>query len=149
MATIHIITVGKIKDSHIQALEQDYLKRLTSLKIQLHELKAHREDREKEGKEVLKKLDELSPCFPITLEEKGQQMASPELSEWLMGKVSQGEKPVLILGGASGHGEEVLKRSKFSLSLGKLTYPHQLARLILVEQIYRTHCIHQGHPYHK
>lgn len=154
MKDLHLIVVGNLNDkngNHIAALEQDYFKRLTNPKLTIHEVRAHSENLEKEAKEVSNKLDEIDKAdklFIVLLTEKGKQFESREFSNWLSLKTEH-QKVVFIIGGAAGHGPNIIERSHFKLSLSELTYPHKLARLILVEQIYRAQTINANHPYHK
>ena len=139
MKDLHLIVVGKLNDKNIEALERDYFKRLTTPKLAIHEVKAHSEDLEKEAKEVSSKLDELSRDenpFIVLLAEYGKQFESVAFSKWLYQK-NETQRIVFIIGGASGHGQAIVNRAHFKLSLSELTYPHKLARLLLVEQIYR------------
>jgi 23S rRNA (pseudouridine1915-N3)-methyltransferase len=151
MKDLHLIVVGKLNDKHIAELEGDYFKRLTSPKLTIHELKSHSENLEKEAKEVSIKLDDLEKSdklFIVLLTEKGKQFESVEFSNWLSIQ-SERQKVVFIIGGAAGHGKNIIDRSHFKLSLSELTYPHKLARLLLVEQIYRAQTIKANHPYNK
>lgn len=151
MRDLHIIVVGKLNDKNIEDLEHDYFKRLTSPKLHIHEARAHSEDLAKEAKEVLTKIDDISKTenpFIVLMMEKGKQFTSVDFSRWLS-NISDRQSVVFVIGGASGHGEEVIKRAHFKLSLSELTYPHKLARLLLVEQIYRAQTIAAGHPYNK
>lgn len=149
MKDLHLIVVGKLNDKNIAQLEMDYFKRLTSPKLTIHEVRAHSENLEKEAKEVAAKLDALEKSdklFIVLLTETGKQFKSMEFSSWLS---SQPQTVVFIIGGAAGHGKSIIDRSHFKLSLSELTYPHKLARLLLVEQIYRAQTIDSNHPYHK
>lgn len=151
MKDLHLIVVGKLNDTNIAELERDYYKRLTSPKLIIHEVRAHSENLEKEAKEVSLKLDELDKgekLFIVLLTEKGKQFGSKDFSDWLS-EHAERQKVVFIIGGASGHGKQVLERAQFKLSLSELTYPHKLARLLLVEQIYRAQTIKANHPYNK
>ena len=151
MRDLHLIVVGKLNDKSIEDLERDYYKRLTTPKLHIHEAKAHSEDLAKEAKEVLAKIDDISKTenpYIVLMMEKGKQFTSVDFSKWLS-NISDRQRVVFIIGGASGHGEEVIKRAHFKLSLSELTYPHKLARLLLVEQIYRAQTIAAGHPYNK
>lgn len=151
MRDLHLIVVGKLNDKNIEDLEKDYYKRLTVPKLHIHEAKAHSEDLNKEAKEVLSKIDDISKTenpYIVLMMEKGKQFTSVDFSKWLSG-ISDRQSVVFVIGGASGHGEEVIKRAHFKLSLSELTYPHKLARLLLVEQIYRAQTIAAGHPYNK
>lgn len=151
MKDLHLIVVGKLGDKNIEELERDYHKRLTSPKLTIHEVRAHSENLEKEAKEVICKLDELEKnetLFIVLLTEKGNQFESRNFSSWLTEK-SDRQTIVFIIGGASGHGKAIIDRAQFKLSLSEFTYPHKLARLLLVEQIYRAQTIKANHPYNK
>ncbi|MFA6238918.1 MAG: 23S rRNA (pseudouridine(1915)-N(3))-methyltransferase RlmH [Bacteriovorax sp.] len=151
MKDLHLIVVGKLNDKNIEELERDYFKRLTFPKLTIHEVRAHSENLDKEAKEVSLKLDELAKnenLFVVLLTEQGMQFGSVDFSLWLYGH-SERKSIVFVIGGASGHGQQVIDRAQFKLSLSELTYPHKLARLLLVEQIYRAQTIRARHPYNK
>ncbi|MGZ3787647.1 MAG: 23S rRNA (pseudouridine(1915)-N(3))-methyltransferase RlmH [Bacteriovorax sp.] len=151
MKDLHLIVVGKLNDKNIEELERDYFKRITSPKLTIHEVKAHSEILDKEAKEVANKLEELSRDenpFIVLLTENGKQFTSVNFSKWLSDK-NETQRIVFIIGGASGHGQAIIDRAHFRLSLSELTYPHKLARLLLVEQIYRAQTIRVNHPYNK
>lgn len=151
MKELHLITVGKLGEKNIEELERDYAKRLTTPKLSIHEVRAHSENLTQEAKEVLSKIEEISKSdkpYVILMMEKGKQFTSVDFSEWLNKKV-ENHTVVFVIGGAAGHGQAVIDRADFKLSLSELTYPHKLARLLLVEQIYRAQTIKSGHPYHK
>lgn len=151
MKDLHLIVVGKLNDKHIEELERDYFKRLTSPRLTIHEVRSHSENLDKEAKEVCSKLDELEKnesSFIVLLTENGKQFESRAFSEWLFEKVER-HRIIFIIGGASGHGSQVIMRSHFKLSLSLFTFPHKLARLLLVEQIYRAQTIKINHPYNK
>jgi 23S rRNA (pseudouridine1915-N3)-methyltransferase len=151
MKELHLIVVGKLADKNIQELENDYLKRIVIPKFSIHEVKAHSENLELESKDVILKISEISKNenpFLVLLTENGKQFNSVDFSKWIFEKNAT-QKIIFIIGGAAGHGEEVIKKAHFKLSLSLLTYPHKLARLLLVEQIYRAVTIKDGHPYHK
>ena len=147
---IHLICLGKLKDISLEAIENDYLKRLTSLKLKIIELKAQAQNPEKEGMDVWDKIQNLNLKSPyiVLLDEKGSQMPSVDFSKWIFDKMSQAKQLVFVLGGAEGHAEFIRNKAQEKLSLSKLTFPHKLARIIMVEQIYRAMTIEQGHPYH-
>ncbi len=151
MKEVHLIVVGKLSDKNIGELEKDYLKRIQNIKFQIHEVKSHSENVDLEAKEVKTKINEISKgenAFIVLLMEMGKQFSSPDFSKWLFDKTPN-QKIIFIIGGAAGHGEEILKLSQFKLSLSQMTLPHKIARLIFVEQIYRAITIKDGHPYHK
>lgn len=151
MKKTHLIVVGKLKDKHLESIENDYLKRLKNSSLVIHEVKANAENQEFEAREVLKKISDLSKSenpFIVTLTEFGKEYDSPDFSKWLFKRVESNSSVVFIIAGATGHGEEVLKLSNESISLSKLTFPHKIARILFVEQFYRAITIHDGHPYH-
>lgn len=151
MKDLHLIVVGKLGDKNIEELERDYFKRLTSPKLTIHEVRAHAENLTKEAKEVLTKISELSKDenpYLVLLAENGKQFTSVNFSKWLY-SVCETQRMIFIIGGAAGHGQEVIDRAHFRLSLSELTYPHKLARLLFVEQIYRAQTIKANHPYNK
>jgi len=146
-----LIVVGKLGDQNIEELERDYYKRLTSPKLTIHEVRAHSENLAKEAKEVTAKINDLSKDenpYVVLLAENGKQFTSVNFSKWLFA-LCETQRIIFVIGGASGHGQEVIDRAQFRLSLSELTYPHKLARLLFVEQIYRAQTIKAGHPYNK
>lgn len=153
MRTIHVITVGKLKESGLIAFEQEYLKRVNKFQVHIHELKAFAEDLSLEGKEVVAKIKELqkqsSNLKIILLMEKGKERDSVEFAQIINQQFNEGRDLAFIIGGASGHGEDVLALPNDKISLSQMTFPHQVARIVLIEQIYRAQTIIAGHPYHK
>ena len=151
MKKSHLIVVGKLKDKNLESIENDYLKRIKSKSLVIHEVKANAENQDFEAKEVLKKIADLSKSdkpYIVTLTEFGKEYESPDFSKWLYKRVENNSSVIFIIAGATGHGPEVLKMSNESLSLSKLTFPHKIARILFVEQFYRAITIHDGHPYH-
>ncbi|MCF8057739.1 MAG: 23S rRNA (pseudouridine(1915)-N(3))-methyltransferase RlmH [Bacteriovoracaceae bacterium] len=152
MKTIHIICVGKNKEKHYLSLEEDYLKRIKTFKLLIHEVRSHEEDLNKEAEEVQKKLSGLSknnqlPFYLLT--ERGKDFNSLQFSQFIENSLNQVGDFALIIGGASGHGDKLYQNALGELSLGRLTFPHKMARLMLVEQLYRSETIMLGHPYNK
>ncbi|MAZ49973.1 MAG: 23S rRNA (pseudouridine(1915)-N(3))-methyltransferase RlmH [Halobacteriovoraceae bacterium] len=137
-----LITVGKLKDTHLEAIEKEYLKRLKTPKLEIIELKASAENKDAEAEFILKKLTPND--FVITLTEWGKEFDSVAFSKWLYTK----SNPVFVICGAEGPGQKLLERSNAKLSLSKMTMPHKLARIVFVEQLYRAQTIYEGHPYH-
>lgn len=151
MKDLHLIVVGKLADKNISELENDYIKRLSQTKFSIHEVKSHSENLDLEAREVKNKIAEIcknESSYIVLLMEMGKQFDSPQFSKWLFEKIPN-QKVIFIIGGAAGHGEEIKKMANFKLSLSEMTYPHKLARLIFVEQIYRAVTIKDSHPYHK
>lgn len=157
---ITIIAVGKIKEKYIQEGIKEFIKRLSrycSLNlIEVDDEKApeNLSQREmeivktKEGQKIITKIPQNS--FIISLEIKGKQLSSEELSKKIEELMIEGVNHItFIIGGSLGLSDEVLDRSNFRLSFSKMTFPHQLMRLILLEQIYRAFKIIKNETYHK
>jgi 23S rRNA (pseudouridine1915-N3)-methyltransferase len=85
----------------------------------------------------------------VALDERGTQMSTRELADWLGGRMHEGRDLAFLIGGPDGLGAEVLARSNASLSLSRLTLPHALVRVVLAEQLYRAMSILTHHPYHR
>ena len=157
---ITILTVGKIKEKFFSDAISEYSKRLSkycSLEIvQVADEKTpdgagevlSEQIREKEGNRLLSKIKETS--FVITLEIEGNMLDSVGLAEMLEEKMVQGESHLIfVIGGSLGLSKAVRKRANRTLSFSKMTFPHQLMRVILLEQLYRSFRIIKGEPYHK
>lgn len=157
---ITLVTVGKIKEKYLRDAVAEYAKRLskycklkvietTDEKTPDHASAAVEEAvRVKEGERILKYIRE--DAFVITLEISGKMLTSEELAEKIETLGIQGKSHIIfVIGGSIGLGKEVLARSDFALSFSKMTFPHQLMRVILLEQIYRSFRIINGEPYHK
>ena len=157
---ITILTVGKIKEKYLKDAIDEYSKRLSKYcKLEVIEVSDEKtpdnasevvEDmiRAKEAERLLKHIKD--DAFVITLEINGKQLSSEELADKIEKLGVQGVSHIIfIIGGSIGLGNEVLNRSNFALSFSKMTFPHQLMRVILLEQIYRSYRIINGEPYHK
>jgi 23S rRNA (pseudouridine1915-N3)-methyltransferase len=157
---ISIITIGKLKEKYLKAGIDEYLKRLSSYaKIEVTELPDEKAPEElspaemeqvkqKEGEKLLNKL---SPdTYVIALAIDGKMKSSEELADSLDKLATYGKSKIaFVIGGSLGLSHEVLKRADEKLSFSKMTFPHQLMRLILLEQVYRAFRINRGEPYHK
>ena len=136
-----VIAIGKIKRKWIQEGIEMYLKRLPGLKV--IEIKDnHHEKEEHMIKEIINKNDIL-----VTLNENGQSFTSKQLATKLLN--SQNQNIIFVIGGASGLSPSLNISASWQLSLSPLTFPHEIARLLLIEQLYRAKTITQGGPYHK
>ena len=136
-----IIAIGKIKKKWIQAGIDMYLNRLPGLEI--IEIKDSTQKKEEYMiKELLKKNETL-----ITLNENGQTFSSKQLSKKLLD--SNNQNITFVIGGATGLSTSLNSFASWQLSLSPLTFPHEIARLLLIEQLYRAKTIAQGGPYHK
>ena len=157
---ITLITVGKIKEKYLKDAIAEYSKRLSRYcKLEIIEVTDEKtpdhasesvEDaiRSKEAERIQKYIKE--DAYIITLEIGGKQLTSEELAEKIDKLGIQGVSHIIfIIGGSIGLGREVLSKSDYALSFSKMTFPHQLMRVILPEQIYRSYRIINGEPYHK
>ena len=151
--TINLICIGKIREKYISDGILEYLKRLSSsVNLNIIELKEINTDDinkniEEEGKLI---LNQLSNDYVITLEIEGKNIDSVTMSELIFDHYTYNASNIcFVIGGSSGLSDEVKKRSNYKLSFGKMTYPHQLMRLILIEQIYRSFMIKSNSKYHK
>ncbi len=144
---IKIICIGKIKEKYLTDGINDYLKRLTKYhKIELIELKDS--DIKKEKEEILKVLNKDSYIISLAIE--GKEYKTIELSEKIDNLLTNGKSNItFIIGGSDGIDEEIKNISNELLSFSKLTFPHGLFRLILLEQIYRIFKIQNNETYHK
>lgn len=144
---IKIICIGKIKEKYLTDGINDYLKRLTKYhKIELIELKDS--DIKKEKEEILKVLNKDSYIISLAIE--GKEYKTLELSEKIDKLLTNGKSNItFIIGGSDGIDEEIKNISNELLSFSKLTFPHGLFRLILLEQIYRIFKIQNNETYHK
>lgn len=145
---IHLIVVGKLKDSHLEAIEADYLKRINNPDLIIHELKASAENKEAEGETILKKVKDLGHGHIVAMTEWGKRHTSVAFAEWTQTHLERSSTLIFIIAGAEGFSSEVLNHCQERLSLSELTFPHKLARILLVEQLYRAQTIRSGHPYH-
>jgi 23S rRNA (pseudouridine1915-N3)-methyltransferase len=148
---IHLIVVGKLKDAHLEAIEADYIKRINNPELVIHELKASAENKEAEGEAILKKVRDLSQggsSHLVALSEWGKRYSSVSMAEWTKLMFEKSTKVIFIIAGAEGFSDDVLKSCQEKLSLSELTFPHKLARILFIEQLYRAQTIRTGHPYH-
>ncbi len=156
---ITLICVGKIKEKFYREAIKEYEKRLSAyakvstLEINDEKLKNENEAEisivmEKEGKNILSKIKDNQ--FVITLEILGENVTSEKLASKIDNLALTGSSDlVFIIGGSYGLSDEVKNRSNYALSFSKMTFPHQLMRVILFEQIYRAFKIIRKEPYHK
>ena len=157
---ITVLTVGKIKERYLRDAIAEYTKRLRRYcrmniievpdeKIPDQVSQAMEEEiRRKEGERLLRYIE--ADMYVITLEIIGKMLTSEELAQRIEMLGIQGKSNLaFVIGGSIGLGQNVLKRSDYSLSFSKMTFPHQLMRVILLEQIYRSYRIIQREPYHK
>jgi 23S rRNA (pseudouridine1915-N3)-methyltransferase len=157
---ISVISVGKLKEKYLKQGIDEYKKRLgaycTLNLIEVPDEKApeklsdaEMEDiKNKEGECILQKINQ--DTYVITLEIKGKQLTSEQLAKEMDQLAIHGKsKAAFVIGGSLGLSQDVMKRSNFALSFSKMTLPHQLIRLVLLEQVYRAFRINRNEPYHK
>ena len=135
-----VVAVGRVRDAGVRAACDDYLARLRHY-TRLEEREAKDEAR------ILEAVPEVSRL--VVLSERGEQWTSQELAEWTARWEMDGRDVAFAIGGADGVSESVLARAERVWSLSRLTFPHELARLLLYEQLYRAYTIRRGEPYHR
>ena len=149
---IKIITVGKLKEKFYSDAVNEYLKRLSKYtKIDLIEVKDEDFDISKtllkEKESILKYIDDKD--YIITMEIEGKELSSVELASKINDIQNTYSDITFIIGGSYGLHEDIKKLSNYRLSFSKLTFPHQLFRVILLEQLYRSYKIINNETYHK
>ena len=155
-----MICVGKIKEKYLKLGIDEFKKRLSKYcKLEIIELEDEKAPenlsdkemlmiKEKEGKKILSKIKDNS--YVIALAIDGKNLSSEELAETINKLGVRGISNItFVIGGSLGLSDEVLSRADYKLSFSKMTFPHQLMRLILLEQVYRAYRINNGEPYHK
>lgn len=151
---VRVIAAGKIKEAWLKAGIDEYSKRLKPyLSLEVIEV-ADASDREPEARAKAEESERLwakvRPGFTVALDLAGEVTDSPGFAEKLEGWLVAGGSTVnFLIAGSLGFSEELLRKVDARLSLGKMTYPHQVARLLLIEQIYRACKIWRGERYHK
>ena len=156
MKTIQILSIRKNTDSHVAALEEGYLKRLRPFgDVRLTDIRATYADGTpipqilaKEAELLKKKIPERAAL--VVLHETGKAFSSPEFSAWFEKTLGAADGPlVFVIGSAYGLSDELLRGARTVLSLSRMTFTHEMARLILLEQLYRAAQIARGTDYHK
>lgn len=153
---VKFIVIGKTAFDDLKVGEQRYQNRLIHYcqfeRLELNDIKnpkalSKTQIKEKEGQLLLEKFQ--AQDFVVLLDENGQQYSSEELAHWLEKKQHQHVGQfVFVIGGAYGFSEAVYQRADFKLSLSKMTFSHQMVRMIFLEQLYRAFSILKGEPYH-
>lgn len=145
------VWIGKTKDKNWRALQEEYLRRLSHfVKFEITEIRdvAAPEATEIESKRILENVNQSQ--FVCLLDVKGRSISSHALAEELEKWQNRALKEVVfVIGGAKGVSSEVVERANYSLSLSFLTLTHEMARVVLVEQLYRAFTIIKGFPYQK
>ena len=148
---IDIIAIGRMKNTAHIDLFQDYLRRM-DWSVNVKEIESKHTDQKKmhedECAHLLKNL--ANDAVIIAMDERGKTLASREFAQKFQNWQNEGQSHVqFFIGGADGLNDEIRKRAQLLLSFGKQTWPHMLARIMLLEQIYRAQQILKNHPYHR
>ena len=157
---ITVITVGKIKEKYLEDAIAEYSKRLSRYcKLEIIQVADEKtpdrasevvetQIKDKEGERLLSHIKDTAYVVALAIE--GKMISSEELAELIDGLGVRGESHIqFVIGGSLGLSKKVMKRADYALSFSKMTFPHQLMRVILLEQIYRSYRIVNGEPYHK
>lgn len=160
MIKIKIICIGSLKETYLKEAFYEYQKRLTSfckfelIELNEYKLKNNPCDSEikicinSEGDKILSKIPANSHCISLCIE--GNELSSEKFAKHIEDiSINKTGEIIFIIGGSYGLSEKVKKQSDFLLSISKMTFPHQLARIMLSEQIYRAFQIMSGGKYHK
>lgn len=149
---INIFVIGHLKQGPEKTLIEEYQKRL-SIPCTLREFSVKKDLppallKEAESDLLLKAIPENS--YVIALDERGKDISSRQFAHLIKTTQEQGTSSLtFLIGGADGHSDALRKRTNYLLSFGKLTWPHLLVRVLLMEQLYRAQQILAGHPYHR
>lgn len=157
---IRILIAGKVRERYLQEGAAEYLKRLRPYaRVEMVQLQDEpvpegaspgelARVREREGERLLRALGDHE--YLVALDIRGRQLSSEEFSRWLQERALRGESSLAFaIGGTTGLAPAVLERARLRLSLGPMTFPHQMVPLLLLEQIYRGFKIAAGEPYHR
>ncbi|KAA6447225.1 23S rRNA (pseudouridine(1915)-N(3))-methyltransferase RlmH [Bacillus swezeyi] len=157
---ISIVAIGKLKEKYLKQGIDEYIKRLSSYaKVEIIELPDEKAPenlseqdmkivKDKEGERLLAKISPDAHVIALAIE--GKLKSSEELADNMDRLATYGKSKVtFVIGGSLGLSDAVLKRADEKLSFSRMTFPHQLMRLILLEQVYRAFRINRGEPYHK
>ena len=157
---ITVITVGKIKEKYLEDAIAEYSKRLSRYcKLEIIQVADEKtpdrasevvetQIKDKEGERILSHIKDTAYVVALAIE--GKMISSEELAELIDGLGVRGESHIqFLIGGSLGLSKKVLERADYKLSFSRMTFPHQLMRVILLEQIYRSYRIVNGEPYHK
>ncbi len=154
---IGLLAVGRLRAGPIRTLFQDYARRikwpLTTREVEERRPLAPSRLKSREGQLLLEALESIggrsSNFVTVALDQCGTSLTSAAFAERLDEWRDGGRNPVFMIGGADGLDRAVLERADFTLSLGAMTWPHLMARVLLAEQLYRAQSILAGHPYHR
>jgi 23S rRNA (pseudouridine1915-N3)-methyltransferase len=155
---LQVITVGKLREAYFKAAAQEYSSRIQRfLPLELLDVPTGTgETSNGQGKgALLKEADAIERFLApttvvVALDVSGKLLSSEELSKWIQGQMqASAQKVSFVIGGAWGLAPQILERANLRLSLSPMTFPHELAQVILLEQVYRALSLWKGLPYHK
>ncbi len=152
---LKILWVGKTKEKDLKNLINEYKKRiLAMIPFRIIEIEEEKRMERDSGHSLKKEMDRIienlgKNDYLIVLSEKGEMMNSEKFSDFLMDKFNRSKNISFILGGPWGVSKELEEKANFLLSLSPMTFPHEIARVLLLEQIYRAISIKKGSKYHK
>ena len=160
MLTIEVLWVGKMSQKWFQDGLEEYRKRLGAFdKVQITEIPEHRvtsdsetlrkEAVEKEGEQILRVLQDAKKARAVALCVEGKEYSSEELAGLIRETKQDFSRLIFVIGGSDGLSDSVKKACAVRMSMGRMTFPHQMARMILMEQLYRAETINAGMKYHK
>jgi 23S rRNA (pseudouridine1915-N3)-methyltransferase len=153
-----IIAIGTRSPAWIKDGINDYLRRFAAdFKLSISEIEAGKRSGKSpqkqpiaaEAKALTAQLRDRGTEYVVALDERGALLTTRELAQWLAARLQDGRDVAFVLGGPDGLAPELSARAELQLSLSRMTLPHALARLLLVEQLYRAHSILKNHPYHR
>ena len=145
-----ISTIGKAKNSDEDKITYKYLKRIKNIELKQYEIKniSLKRNREEEALKLINATPKNGKL--ILLDEKGENLSSNDLAKIILNWRDNNITNVnFAIGGAFGNGEKIKKTADRVIAFGQLTWPHQMVKMMIAEQIYRIETIIQGHPYHK
>lgn len=158
MLTIHLICIGKLKEEYLRQAQSEYQKRLSGFcRLNLIELNEYRlpdspseaeiaRALENEGVEILRRSRGILVALCI----EGKTLSSPQLAQQIAGAMLDGTSEItFVIGSSYGLSDEVKRKAQYRLSMSPMTFPHQLARIMLLEQLYRALSINNNGKYHK
>jgi 23S rRNA (pseudouridine1915-N3)-methyltransferase len=145
-----ISAIGKAKTQQEDLITLKYLKRIKNIEIKQYEIKVNNKQKkiEEEGLKLINSTPSNGRL--VLLDEQGENLTSPELAKMVLDWRNDNITYInFAIGGAFGNGDQIKRRADKIIALGKLTWPHQMVKMMIAEQIYRIETIIQGHPYHK
>lgn len=155
---LKILWIGKTRNASIRALSEDYVSRLRHFLpcevVEIRDASKARDLRgsdqrlEAEAEEIARALP--AGCKSVVLDDSGKEMSSPELAEWIGSELDRGTRTLaFVIGGPSGVHPSIKNGAPIKISLGRMTWTHEMCRVLLLEQLYRAMCILRNIPYHK